>query len=111
MKYCTKCCLPESHESISFDDEGVCSVCRQAEVKHNDIDWEARKLMLEEIVNRYRNKGRYDCIIPFSGGKDSTYQLWYVVTQLHLKPLVVRFNRLVIFVGIVILVCLHIRCR
>lgn len=92
MKYCTKCCLPESHESISFDDEGVCSVCRQAEVKHNDIDWEARKLMLEEIVNRYRNKGRYDCIVPFSGGKDSTYQLWYVVTQLHLKPLVVRFN-------------------
>ena len=48
--------------------------------------------MLNQLVDKYRNKGQYDCIIPFSGGKDSTFQLWYVVTQLHLKPLVVRFN-------------------
>lgn len=34
----------------------------------------------------------YDCIVPFSGGKDSAFQLWYVVTQLKLKPLVVRFD-------------------
>lgn len=92
MRYCSKCCLPDSHESITFDENGVCNICRQAETKHNNIDWDARKIMLENIVSKYRNKGIYDCIIPFSGGKDSTFQLWYVVTQLHLKPLVVRFN-------------------
>lgn len=92
MKYCLKCVLPESHESIKFDEQGVCNICNQAKVKHNKIDWDLRYQMLLDICNRYKNQGRYDCIVPFSGGKDSTYQLWYVVTQLHLKPLVVRFN-------------------
>ena len=84
-------CFAESHESIQFDEEGVCNICRQAEVKHN-INWDERKKMLEAIANRYRDSGQYDCIVPFSGGKDSTFQLWYVVTQLKLRPLVVRFN-------------------
>lgn len=92
MKYCTKCILPETHESIQFDEEGVCNICRQAEVKHEKIDWDARRKMLDAIVDRYRNKGEYDCIVPFSGGKDSTFQLWYVVKELGLKPLVVRYN-------------------
>lgn len=47
---------------------------------------------VRNIVARYKGKGQYDCIIPFSGGKDSTFQLWYVVKKLGLKPLVVRFN-------------------
>lgn len=78
MKYCTKCILPETHESIQFDEEGVCNICRQAEVKHEKIDWDARRKMLDAIVDRYRGKGEYDCIVPFSGGKDSTFQLWIV---------------------------------
>ena len=92
MRYCTRCVLPESHESIQFDAEGVCNICRQAEVKHHEIDWSARRQVLDTICDYYRGKGIYDCIVPFSGGKDSTFQLWYVVTQLKLKPLVVRFN-------------------
>lgn len=92
MKYCTKCILPDSHESIHFDEQGVCDICRQAEVKHAQIDWTARREMLDIIIDRYRGKGEYDCIIPFSGGKDSTFQLWYVVKELKLKPLVVRYN-------------------
>lgn len=92
MKYCSRCILPETHETISFDEEGVCNICRQAEKKHHDIDWEARGKMLEQILEKYRNKGEYDCIIPFSGGKDSAFQLWYAVKKLNLKPLVVRYN-------------------
>ena len=92
MRICTKCVLPESHESIEFDENGVCNICNQAKIKHQSINWGLRKQMLIDICEKYRNKGRYDCIIPFSGGKDSTYQLWYVVTQLKMKPLVVRYN-------------------
>lgn len=92
MRYCKKCILPESHETVQFDEEGVCNICRQAEVKHESIDWDERKKMLLDLVDKYRNQGQYDCIIPFSGGKDSTFQLWYVVEQLKLRPLVVRFN-------------------
>ena len=92
MKYCSRCIIPESAESIVFDEDGVCNVCRSAEIKHDEIDWNERRGILDEIVSRYKGKGQYDCIVPFSGGKDSTYQLWYVVKQLGLKPLVVRFN-------------------
>jgi N-acetyl sugar amidotransferase len=92
MKYCTKCLVPETVDTITFDDSGVCSVCRQVETKHNKIDWDARRIQLDELVAEYKGKGLYDCIVPFSGGKDSTFQLWYVITQLNLKPLVVRFN-------------------
>ena len=92
MKYCTKCITPETHESIKFDADGVCSVCRQVERKHAEIDWDERRRMLTELVGRYKGKGNYDCIVPFSGGKDSTFQLWYTVKKLGLKPLVVRYD-------------------
>lgn len=92
MRYCSKCILPESHATIQFDENGVCNVCQQAIVKHTHIDWNARRKMLDDIISRYKGKGEYDCIIPFSGGKDSTFQLWYVVKKLDLKPLVVRYN-------------------
>jgi len=92
LKYCTRCILPNTHETISFDSEGVCNICRQAETKHLKIDWDKRKDMLISLIEKYRNKGIYDCIVPYSGGKDSVFQLWYIVTQLKMKPLVVRFN-------------------
>ncbi len=92
MKYCTRCILPQTHETVQFDEQGVCNVCRQAEQKHKKVDWKARGEMLEKILDKYRNKGEYDCIIPFSGGKDSAFQLWYAVKKLNLKPLVIRYN-------------------
>lgn len=92
MRYCTRCVLPDTHETIQFDEEGVCNICRQAECKHTAINWKERHKMLEDLVEQYRNKGIYDCIVPYSGGKDSVYQLWYIVIQLKLKPLVVRFD-------------------
>ena len=92
MKTCTKCLVPETVDTIEFDEQGVCSVCRQVEFKDEKIDWAERRKMLDDLLEQYRGKGLYDCVVPFSGGKDSTFQLWYAVTQLKLKPLVIRFN-------------------
>jgi N-acetyl sugar amidotransferase len=92
LKRCTRCVLPETHETISFDDEGVCNICRQQEFKQVSIDWGVRKRQLDELVDTYRNKYDYDCIVPFSGGKDSTWTLYYLVKEYNLKPLVVRFD-------------------
>jgi len=92
MKQCTKCVIPETVDTVEFDDQGVCSVCRQIDYKNEKIDWDARRKDLDRIVDPHRGQGLYDCIVPFSGGKDSTFQLWYVVRELKLKPLVVRFN-------------------
>ncbi len=92
MRYCKRCLLPETHDTIMFNEEGVCSVCQQIDYRDEQIDWNERKKMLLDLVGQYRDKGEYDCIIPFSGGKDSTFQLWYVVKELGLKPLVVSFD-------------------
>ena len=92
MKRCTRCGLPETYETIEYDSYGVCNICRQHEYKKDKIDWSERKRMLDSIVQDYRGKSDYDCIIPFSGGKDSTYTLYYLIKEYKLKPLVVQFN-------------------
>jgi len=92
LRRCKRCLLPETYETIEFDAEGICNICRGAEHKQNAIDWDGRKILLTRLIEKHRGKYEYDCIVPFSGGKDSTFQLWYLVTQYKLKPLVVRFN-------------------
>jgi N-acetyl sugar amidotransferase len=92
MKRCLKCLLPETHESITFDAEGICSVCRQIEFKNEKADWAAKKVQLGLLIEEYRGKYDYDCIVPFSGGKDSTWTLYYLMKEYKIKPLVVRFD-------------------
>mgnify|MGYP006135362509 CR=1 FL=1 len=91
LRRCTKCTLPETHEMIEFDDEGVCNVCRSHQTK-KEVDWDEREKQLMQLLEKYRGKHPYDCIVPFSGGKDSTFTLWYIVKKLGLKPLVVSFD-------------------
>lgn len=91
LRRCTRCTLPETHEMIEFDKDGVCNVCRSHETK-KEIDWNGRKNQLMQLLEKYRGKYPYDCIVPFSGGKDSTFTLWYIVKELGLKPLVVSFD-------------------
>ncbi|CAM5523271.1 hypothetical protein ECAE60S_03912 [Eoetvoesiella caeni] len=92
MKRCINCGLPETHETIAFDDKGVCNICRQQEFKNEQIDWAANKKALDQLIEEHRGKYDYDCIVPFSGGKDSTWTLHYLVKEYGLKPLVVRFD-------------------
>ena len=91
MQKCTRCLLPETHETITFNDKGVCSVCENQELK-TKVNWYEKKSELLEIVKKVRGKYDYDCIIPFSGGKDSTWTLLYAVKELNLRPLVVSFD-------------------
>ena len=92
LKRCTRCLLPETYETIEFDAHGVCNVCRQKEHKDSSIDWSSRKTMLDELIESYRGKHDYDCLVPFSGGKDSTFTLLYLMKKYKIKPLVIQFN-------------------
>ncbi len=91
MKICSNCVIPETAETLIFDKKNKCSVCTQIEFKKK-IDWNKREEELDILIKKYKGKYEYDCIIPFSGGKDSTFALWYLVVQKKLKPLVVRFD-------------------
>lgn len=92
LKRCSKCVMPETQEIISFDEHGVCSTCRNVAFKQEKIDWNKKFQEFLELLKNYRGKYLYDCIIPFSGGKDSTYTVYSLVKDYGLKPLVVSFD-------------------
>jgi len=82
----------ETQDMISFDAEGVCATCRQIEYKQTKIDWDERLKEFGTLLDQYRGQGPYDCIVPFSGGKDSTYTAWALVKKFNLKPLIVNYD-------------------
>lgn len=92
MHYCTRCCMPASNEGVEFDEMGICMACQSAEQKIH-IDWTARERELRKLLDHYKGLGNdYDCLIPISGGKDSTFQL-HVITKVYgLRPLAVTFS-------------------
>lgn len=89
IHYCTKCVMPDTKPNLVLDSEGVCNACRSYE-KRIEIDWDKRKQELLAILDKYRSKdgSNWDCIIPVSGGKDSTYQVIRML-QLGMNPLCV----------------------
>ena len=81
LRRCTRCILPETFPGIEFDENGVCNYCR---------DYEPVKVFGEEefsrVLDRYRNKGKtYDCVVPISGGRDSSFTLYSVVKKFKMR--------------------------
>ncbi len=81
LQYCTRCCLPETMEGITFDEFGICTPCRSSEEKMH-INWKDKQSALVEILNKFKNKNYFDCLLPISGGKDSTFQA-YVLDRVY----------------------------
>jgi N-acetyl sugar amidotransferase len=88
LKYCVRCVMPHTKPDLHIDEEGVCNACRSME-KRKDVDWDQRHQELLTVLEKYRKNGaNWDCIVPVSGGKDSTYQVIRML-QLGLNPLCV----------------------
>ena len=87
LRYCVRCVMPHTKPDLRIDDEGVCNACRSYE-KRTEVDWDMRAGELKEVTDRYRSKdgSQWDCIVPVSGGKDSTYQVIRML-QLGMNPL------------------------
>lgn len=93
LERCVRCTLPITWETLYFDEKGVCNICKNWDTKQKEINWEEReKELLKTFEETKRRNSPYDCIVPFSGGKDSTFTLWAVVRKYGLKPLVVSFD-------------------
>jgi glucosamine--fructose-6-phosphate aminotransferase (isomerizing) len=90
LKRCSRCLLPETMPFIRFDDEGVCSYCRDYETRGNYLKGEKA---LEEFISQYRNNsGEPDVLIGFSGGRDSSFGLDYVKNTLGLHPITFTYD-------------------
>ena len=91
MKYCRQCIIPDTRPNIEIDAEGICNACRAHDSKPV-INWDARQRSFIAVVKnaKARSKG-YDCLIPVSGGKDSTWQVIQCL-EYGLKPLAVTWK-------------------
>jgi N-acetyl sugar amidotransferase len=95
INFCKKCLMPDSRPRIEFNLEGVCNACLYSERKIQEIDWNARRQEFFDYVERYRPKsGPYDCIVPWSGGKDSSAIAHKLKFEFGLNPLLVTFSPL-----------------
>ncbi|WP_204106215.1 MULTISPECIES: N-acetyl sugar amidotransferase [Spirulina sp. CCY15215] len=91
MRYCQSCILPDTRPNLTLNDAGICNAC-EAHSSKQDIDWQARELAFRVVVKRAKSRSQgYDCLIPVSGGKDST---WQVIKCLEygLNPLAVTWK-------------------
>ena len=93
IKHCKKCLMPNTRlGSTVFDDDGVCQACLNYE-KRERINWKERKKELENLCDKYRREdGYYDCIVPVSGGKDSTFLVYMMKVKMGMNPLLVTIG-------------------
>ena len=91
--WCKNCVLPNTRPNIIINKNGICNACSNHKLKET-IDWQLRRKQLNKIVRKAKKisgKSNYDCIVPVSGGKDSTWQIIKCL-QLGLRPLAVTWK-------------------
>ena len=95
QRVCSRCISDSSIPGIRFDDRGICNFCKA----HDELEKrcplnELGQQKLDRLLGKIKAKGKgrkYDCVIGFSGGTDSTYLL-YMAKKLGLRPLAVHFD-------------------
>ena len=85
---CTKCLLPHTMPFIKFDSNGVCNYCLNYDKKNKPRNI----LELKKIVKKFKNGNNNDCIVPFSGGRDSSFGLHLIVKELELNPITYTYD-------------------
>jgi len=93
MQTCTKCVLNERFIGIRFDDEGICNFCRSAKSLEQQRSIRSKyEAKFQKLIEQNKNKGSYDCLVAYSGGKDSTYTLHLLKERYDLRLLAYSFD-------------------
>jgi hypothetical protein len=85
---CTRCILPETMPYIQFDEAGVCNYCHHYKPRNRPRPVEE----LFDLVEPFRRANGDDCIVPFSGGRDSCYGLHLIAKELKMKPVTYTYD-------------------
>jgi N-acetyl sugar amidotransferase len=92
IKFCQRCVVSNQRPRIHFGDDGLCGACRFADMKKREIDWRTREKELQELCDLHRrDDGRYDVIVPSSGGKDSSRVSHELKYKYGLHPLTITW--------------------
>lgn len=89
---CKRCLMPESKPYIYFNDEGVCNLCLEYDVNSHKTQSKPLESDLIKLLEKHKTKGKYDCMVMCSGGKDSTSALYYMKKRYKLEPLAFTFD-------------------
>ena len=107
VKFCKRCVISNQRPNsavefnhtkqsakatINFDEHGICDACRFTESKNKTINWEERDDALKALCDKHRrHDGKYDCLVPSSGGKDSFYAAHMLKYKYGMHPLTVTW--------------------
>ena len=93
IERCTSCVLPATFPNITFNSEGLCNYCQKAlSPSAMALEQERLRGRMEKVIEENKGQGKYDCIVAFSGGKDSSYVLMRLVEQYQLECLAVTVD-------------------
>jgi hypothetical protein len=88
LRRCTCCILPETMPFISFDAVGVCNYCTH----HRTRNSPKPRSRLEDLLKKYRSVGDGRCIMPFSGGRDSSFALHLITKEFGMRPITMTYD-------------------
>ena len=86
--WCKHCLNMSTRPRITFDEKGWCNAC-QWMIEKKQLDWNKRIFELKHLINKYRKKGGFDCIVPVSGGKDGSYVSYTLKNKYNMSPLTI----------------------
>lgn len=87
LRWCSNCLTMSTRPRITFDSRGWCNACVWTE-KKKTLDWDARQQELGNLLHKHRrNDGRFDCLVPVSGGKDGSYVAYNLKHKYGMNPL------------------------
>ncbi|MBN2467302.1 MAG: hypothetical protein JXD19_04050, partial [Deltaproteobacteria bacterium] len=88
MRRCTCCIMPETVPGITFNEKGICSFCQA----YQEPTYYGREDLERIVFDVKKSEHAYDCIVPLSGGRDSTYVLYLAKRIFGLKVLAVNYD-------------------
>lgn len=91
-KICKRCIMPESKPDIIINKDGICNLCTSHERTSKIQEQKPLESDLIKILQKNKSKGKYDCMVMCSGGKDSTSALYYMKKRYKLNPLAFTFD-------------------
>jgi N-acetyl sugar amidotransferase len=87
LHWCLNCLAMSTRPRITFDERGWCNACRWME-KKKTLDWDQRNQELIRLLDKHRRQdGRFDCLVPVSGGKDGSYVAYSLKHKYGMSPL------------------------
>ncbi|MDR2712869.1 MAG: hypothetical protein LBB91_07135 [Clostridiales bacterium] len=88
-RFCTHCVNNDSLiKDLKYDDNGKCHFCAEFPLSSYEPNLE----LLTKHVSQNKSSSRFDALVLYTGGKDSSFLLWYLSKKLGFKILACMIN-------------------